>query len=48
MRTNNAVATKYQHSQVTHADPVQVIVMLYDGALSRISQARQRFPIKTV
>jgi flagellar protein FliS len=41
MRTNNAVATKYQHSQVTHADPVQVIVMLYDGALSRISQARQ-------
>jgi flagellar secretion chaperone FliS len=42
MRTNNAVATKYQHSQVTHADPVQVIVMLYDGALSRISQARQR------
>jgi len=42
MRTHNAVATKYQHSQVTHADPVQVIVMLYDGALSRISQARQR------
>lgn len=42
MRTSNAVATKYQHSQVTHADPVQVIVMLYDGALSRISQARQR------
>ncbi|HLG44227.1 MAG TPA: flagellar export chaperone FliS [Nitrospirales bacterium] len=38
-----AVATTYQHGQVTHADPVQLIVMLYDGALSRIAQARQRF-----
>lgn len=37
------VATTYQLSQVTHADPVQLIVMLYDGALSRIAQARQRF-----
>jgi flagellar protein FliS len=47
MRTKNAVA-KYQHSQVTHADPVQVIVMLYDGALSRISQARQHLEKRNV
>ncbi len=38
-----SVATTYQLSQVTHADPVQLVVMLYDGALSRIAQARQRF-----
>jgi flagellar protein FliS len=38
-----SVATTYQRGQVTHADPVQLIVMLYDGALSRIAQARQRF-----
>jgi flagellar protein FliS len=43
MRTNNAVATKYQHNQVTYADPVALIVLLYDGALSRIAEARQRF-----
>ena len=43
MRTNSSsAATKYQHSQVTHADPVQLIVLLYDGALSRIAQGRQR------
>ena len=44
METNSSsVATKYQHSQITHADPVQLIVLLYDGALSRIAQGRQRF-----
>jgi len=43
MRTNSSsAATKYQHSQITHADPVQLIVLLYDGALSRIAQGRQR------
>ena len=43
MRTDSSsAATKYQHSQVTHADPVQLIVLLYDGALSRIAQGRQR------
>jgi flagellar protein FliS len=42
MRTHNAVATKYQHSQVTHADPVHLILMLYDGALARLAQAKQR------
>lgn len=46
MRTSNAAATKYQHSQVTHADPVQLIVLLYDGALSRIAQGRQRLQEK--
>jgi len=43
MRTDSSsAATKYQHSQITHADPVQLIVLLYDGALSRIAQGRQR------
>ena len=47
MRTNSSsVATKYQHSQVSHADPVQLIVLLYDGALSRIAQGRQRLQEK--
>jgi flagellar protein FliS len=47
MRNNSSsVATKYQHSQVTHADPVQLIVLLYDGALSRIAQGRQRLQEK--
>jgi flagellar protein FliS len=44
MRTTKySIATSYQQSQVNHADPVQLIVMLYDGALSRLAQARQRF-----
>jgi len=47
MRTTSATAaTKYQHSQITHADPVQLIVLLYDGALFRIAQGRQRFQEK--
>jgi len=46
MRTTNAAATKYQHSQVSHADPVQLILLLYDGALARIAQGRQRLQEK--
>lgn len=43
MKTTNAsAATKYQQSQISQADPVQLIVLLYDGALSRIAQAKQR------
>ena len=41
--TGYSIATAYQHSHVVHADPVQLIVLLYDGALSRLAQARQRF-----
>jgi flagellar secretion chaperone FliS len=40
--TNASAATKYQQNQVNQADPVQLIVLLYDGALSRIAQAKQR------
>jgi flagellar secretion chaperone FliS len=44
MKTTNAsAATKYQQNQISQADPVQLIVLLYDGALSRIAQAKQRF-----
>ena len=46
MRNGNSAATKYQHSQVSHADPVQLILMLYDGALARIAQGRQRLQEK--
>jgi flagellar secretion chaperone FliS len=43
MKTTNAsAATKYQQNQISQADPVQLIVLLYDGALSRIAQAKQR------
>ena len=38
-----SIATSYQQSQVNHADPVELIVMLYDGALARLAQAIQRF-----
>ena len=41
--TGYSIATAYQQTHVGHADPVQVIVLLYDGALSRIAEARQRF-----
>ena len=47
MRNNtSSAAMKYQHSQVSNADPVQLIVMLYDGALARIAQGRQRLQEK--
>ena len=36
----NAVAA-YMTSDVTHADPVQVIVLLYEGAIYRVGQAVQ-------
>jgi flagellar secretion chaperone FliS len=38
--TPNAVAA-YMAGDVTHADPVQVIVLLYEGAIYRIGQAAQ-------
>ena len=38
-----SIATSYQQSQANHADPVELIVMLYDGALSRLAQAMPRF-----
>jgi flagellar secretion chaperone FliS len=38
-----SAASKYQQSQVTHADPVGLILMLYDGAIARIAQGRERF-----
>jgi flagellar protein FliS len=41
--TGYSVATAYQHTHIVHADPVQLVVLLYDGALSRIAEARQRF-----
>ena len=36
----NAISA-YMTSDVTHADPVQVIVLLYEGAIYRIGQAAQ-------
>ncbi len=43
MQANSAsAATMYQHNQVTNADPVQLIMLLYNGALFRIAQGRQR------
>ena len=43
---SSSAATKYQHSQVSHADPLQLILLLYDGALARIAQGRQRLQEK--
>jgi flagellar protein FliS len=42
-RSNHSASSTYQRTQVLQADPATLIVMLYDGALSRIAQARQRF-----
>jgi flagellar secretion chaperone FliS len=44
--TTSSAATMYQHNQVTNADPVQLIVLLYNGALFRIVQGRQRLQEK--
>ena len=44
--STSSAATKYQHSQVTHADPAELIVLLYNGALSRIAQGQQRLQEK--
>jgi len=38
---NPYAAARYLESDVTHADPAKVIVLLYDGAIYRISQAAQ-------
>ena len=47
MQSNTAsAATMYQHNQVTNADPVQLIMLLYNGALFRIAQGRQRLEEK--
>jgi len=43
MPSNTAsAATLYQHNQITNADPVQLIMLLYNGALFRMAQGRQR------
>ena len=39
--TTSSVATMSQNSQVTQADPAQLIVLLYNGALSHIAQGQQ-------
>jgi len=42
MKSNTAfAATTFQPNQITSADPAQLIVLLYSGALSRIAQAQQ-------
>ena len=42
MKTNtSSAATISQNSQITQADPAQLIVLLYNGALSHIAQAQQ-------
>ena len=47
MPSNTAsAATMYQHNQVSNADPVQLIMLLYNGALFRIAQGRQRLEEK--
>ena len=39
--TSSSAATMPQNSQVTQADPAQLIVLLYSGALSLIAQGQQ-------
>ena len=42
MKTNtSSPATISQNSQITQADPAQLIVLLYNGALSHIAQGQQ-------
>jgi flagellar protein FliS len=42
MKTNTSTtATMPQNSQITQADPAQLIVLLYNGALSLIAQGQQ-------
>lgn len=38
---NPYAAAKYLESDVTHADPTRIIVLLYEGAIFRIGQASQ-------
>jgi flagellar secretion chaperone FliS len=39
--TTSSAATISQNTQITQADPAQLIVLLYNGALSRIAQGQQ-------
>jgi flagellar secretion chaperone FliS len=39
--TTSSAATTSQNSQITQADPAQLIVLLYNGALSQIAQGQQ-------
>lgn len=39
--TNHLNANVYQHSQISSADPVELIVLLYDGTIQRIRHAAQ-------
>jgi flagellar secretion chaperone FliS len=39
--TTSSAATMSQNSQITQADPAQLIVLLYNGALSHIAQGQQ-------
>ncbi|TAJ30691.1 MAG: flagellar export chaperone FliS [Nitrospirae bacterium] len=39
--TNHSGANPYQHDQISSADPVELIVLLYDGAIQRIKYASQ-------
>ena len=42
MKTHtSSPATISQNSQITQADPAQLIVLLYNGALSHIAQGQQ-------
>ena len=42
MKSNTAfAATTFPTNQITSADPAQLIVLLYSGALARIAQAQQ-------
>lgn len=40
--TGYSIAIAYQQTHLVHADPVQLVVLLYDGALARIAEAGQR------
>lgn len=46
MPNPSSAATMYEHNQVTNADPVELILLLYNGALFRIAQGRQRLEEK--
>ena len=41
MKTNTSAATISHNTQITQADPAQLIVLLYSGALSHIAQGQQ-------
>jgi len=39
--TTASAANIYRQGQITHAEPIQLIIMLYEGALQRIKQAEE-------